>query len=80
MKEKKSSKVKQTSSKSEQEEEEGNKQAWNPFANFFMIFIGLAVAVYMGYRHALYCKILHENDMWFSNIKVGIINLFQSIQ
>ena len=37
------------------------------WANFF---IGVAIAFYIGYKYAKYIRGLHENDMWFSNIKV----------
>lgn len=33
------------------------------------IVVGLCVALYLGYEYAKYAKMLHENDMWFSNIK-----------
>jgi len=32
------------------------------------IFLGVGVAVYLGSYYASYAKLLHENDMWFSNI------------
>ena len=35
------------------------------------IMIGAVLAVYLGYHYSVYAKLLHENDMWFSNIKVG---------
>eukprot|EP00794_Sanderia_malayensis_P000566 gene566-1224_t len=31
--------------------------------------VGLAVAIYVAFRYSNYAKELHENEMWFSNIK-----------
>ena len=39
------------------------------------ILIGFGIALYLGYRYAVYSKELHENDMWFSNIKVRLNSL-----
>jgi len=33
---------------------------------------GVAVACYIGYRYSSFLKLLHENDMWFSEISVSI--------
>lgn len=46
------------------------------------VVFALLVALAVGYKYALYAKELHENDMWFSNIGVGlknviIVNVFQ---
>ncbi|XP_023930612.1 probable C-mannosyltransferase DPY19L3 [Lingula anatina] len=30
---------------------------------------GLLIMLFIGYKYALYTKTLHENDMWFSNIR-----------
>ena len=35
------------------------------------ISFGLAVATFLGYRYASFVKLLHENDMWFSEISVS---------
>ena len=35
------------------------------------ILFGLAVAAFLGYRYASFVKLLHENDMWFSEISVS---------
>lgn len=35
------------------------------------ILFGLAVAGFLGYRYATFIKLLHENDMWFSEISVS---------
>ena len=32
---------------------------------------GVAVACYIGYRYSSFLKLLHENDMWFSEISVS---------
>ena len=37
---------------------------------YFFSLAGLLIAVYIGYWYAGYSKQLHENEMWFSNIKV----------
>ena len=34
------------------------------------VFLGIAIALYVGFKYAKYVRDLHENDMWFSNIKV----------
>ena len=34
------------------------------------IIIGLAAMIALGYTHAVYMSTIHENWMWFSNIKV----------
>ena len=41
---------------------------------YFNIVLGIFIAVFVGIRYAGYMKQLHENDMWFSNIKVGFFN------
>ena len=41
------------------------------------IFLGVGVAVYLGSYYASYAKLLHENDMWFSNIGVRIVHYFR---
>ena len=35
------------------------------------ISFGLAVAALLGYTFASFVKLLHENDMWFSEISVN---------
>lgn len=37
---------------------------------------GFSIAVVLGYQYSIYAKLLHENDMWFSNIKVLFYILF----
>ena len=32
--------------------------------------VGLVVMVYISYHYAVYCNTLHENQMYFTNIKV----------
>ena len=46
---------------------------------YFNIVLGIFIAVFVGIRYAGYMKQLHENDMWFSNIKVGFFNSWKSI-
>lgn len=38
-------------------------------ASYIFSVVGLLVAFYIGYWYAGYSKQLHENEMWFSNIK-----------
>jgi len=33
---------------------------------------GMAVACFIGYRYSSFVKLLHENDMWFSEISVSL--------
>ena len=35
------------------------------------ISFGLGVAGVLGYRYAAFVKLMHENDMWFSQISVS---------
>lgn len=32
---------------------------------------GVLLCLYIGFKHAWYMRQIHENNMWFSNIKVG---------
>ena len=32
--------------------------------------IGVLVCIYLGYSHAWFMNQIHENNMWFTNIKV----------
>ena len=32
--------------------------------------IGVVVCIYLGYSHAWFMNQIHENNMWFTNIKV----------
>ena len=32
--------------------------------------VGVVILMTIGWCHAIYMKTLHENDLWFSNIKV----------
>jgi len=41
------------------------------FWTFFYILFGLAVAGFLGYKYAAFIKLMHENDMWFSEISVS---------
>lgn len=41
------------------------------FWTILYILFGLAVAGYLGYRYAAFIKLMHENDMWFSEISVS---------
>ena len=36
------------------------------------ILFGLAVASVLGYKYATFIKLMHENDMWFSEISVSL--------
>lgn len=36
------------------------------------IFVGCALSVYCGYKHAYFMAQLHDNLLWFSNIQVSI--------
>ena len=42
---------------------------WNVLSWLNLIF-GIVLAFYIGFKYAKYTRDLHENDMWFSNIKV----------
>nr|XP_006822371.1 PREDICTED: probable C-mannosyltransferase DPY19L3-like [Saccoglossus kowalevskii] len=39
------------------------------FRNSVFFAIGLTLSLYMGYKHVIYMNTLHENRLWFSNIK-----------
>ncbi|XP_038077651.1 probable C-mannosyltransferase DPY19L3 isoform X2 [Patiria miniata] len=39
------------------------------WTNYISLVFGFALAVYLGYRNACYINNLHENRLWFSNIK-----------
>lgn len=42
---------------------------WYNVAN---IFLGTIIAVIVGVKYALYVRELHENNLWFSNIRVRV--------
>lgn len=42
---------------------------WSVLSWLNLIF-GIVLAFYIGFKYAKYTRDLHENDMWFSNIKV----------
>ena len=44
--------------------------SWSKASEILGVLVGIGVALFMGYKYAVYSKELHENDMWFSNIKV----------
>ena len=50
--------------------ENGTEKQWSKASEIIGILVGIGIALFMGYKYALYSKKLHENDMWFSNIKV----------
>ena len=39
---------------------------------FLINGLGIIVCLYIGYKHATYMGVIHENHMWFSNIKVNL--------
>ena len=41
------------------------------FWTIFYISFGLVVAGLLGYGYAAFIKLMHENDMWFSEISVS---------
>ena len=41
------------------------------FWKILYVLFGLTVAGLLGYRYAVFIKLLHENDMWFSEISVS---------
>lgn len=42
-----------------------------PLQQLIINGFGILVCVYIGYKHALYMRTIHENHMWFTNIKVS---------
>lgn len=52
----------------------GGKEAWSLWGmspnQLFVNGVALLICLYLGYKHAWYMSLLHENNMWFSNIKV----------
>lgn len=47
--------------------------------NILSITVGGIVAISLGLLTSVYVATLHENDLWFSNIKVIIIFLVSSV-
>lgn len=39
---------------------------------FALNVCGILLCLYIGFKHAWYMRQIHENNMWFSNIKVGV--------
>lgn len=37
---------------------------------FLVNGFGVFMCLYLGFKHASYMKLIHENQTWFSNIKV----------
>lgn len=64
----KSVKFKSTTEQGADEEEEIINYGW--LYSLVVFLVGIYTAVHLGYQYAVYAKLLHENDMWFSNIKV----------
>ena len=52
----------------------GAKETWSLFGmssqQLLVNAAGLLTCLYLGYKHAWYMSLIHENNMWFSNIKV----------
>ena len=46
-------------------------KANSTFWTIIYVLFGLAVAGLLGYGYADFIKLLHENDMWFSEISVS---------
>ena len=44
------------------------------FVSKINLVIGISAMVVIGYRYSLYIHTLHENDMWFSEIRVMLGN------
>ena len=42
------------------------------FLGWVSFVIGITLMVVAGLKHAAYMYTLHENDLWFSNIKVSV--------
>ncbi|XP_021374875.1 probable C-mannosyltransferase DPY19L3 [Mizuhopecten yessoensis] len=40
-----------------------------PLQQLIINGLGILVCLYIGYKHALYMRTIHENHMWFTNIK-----------
>lgn len=47
--------------------------------NILSITVGGIVAISLGLLTSVYVATLHENDLWFSNIKVTVIFIFSSV-
>ena len=47
-----------------------NDEIWGTRFSRINLVIGVIVALLIGFMYARYIRDLHENDMWFSNIKV----------
>ena len=48
--------------------DENGGPSWTSYGNFLL---GSVIALIVGTKYALYVRELHENDMWFSNIRVS---------
>ena len=38
---------------------------------FLFNMCGVMLCLFSGYKHAVYMNLIHENNLWFSNIKVS---------
>ena len=45
-------------------------ETWGEYAVTYLLF-GLVVAIIMGYVYSVHSKLLHENELWFSQISVS---------
>ena len=36
---------------------------------------GILLCIFCGYKHAMYVNLVHEGNLWFSNIKVSFANM-----
>lgn len=59
----------------ENDEKEADSQ--NAIAKWLNILVGIVAMLACGYMHANYMATIHENWMWFSNIKVSLFCLFE---
>ena len=58
------------SEKSPDDQSEGGSKILSDFFAWINILVGLVVMVVVAQNYSLHLKLLHENQMWFSNIKV----------
>ena len=42
---------------------------------FVFNMCGILLCLFCGYKHAVYVNLVHEGNLWFSNIKVSVVNI-----
>lgn len=62
-------KGKKTNKNSPDADQSSSNPGYDWLIPYVSLLVGIGIACYIGYSYSVYIKLLHENDMWFSNIQ-----------